>query len=247
MNRRVHVAEIPFVGRKLTVRVHVPLAEHEHELILRKIRIDERQRNAVEGEIPRRVPRVLPSVGHREDVGIVEVRPLVVSAFAPLLVILMIQPVLVGAHNARRNGRLLLMGATMNVFLNFTLDVVLGFSLGVVGVALSSSITAAVVLAFFAWRLSVSEPAFTIGPIARTMSLALVASAPVTIVAAVLCWMGLVPSDVVPAIATLLGIGIIGLIGYLLAAFWLGMEEPRTLVRLAIDRLFRRRLTARAE
>jgi hypothetical protein len=37
------------------------------------------------------------------------------------------------------------------------------------------------------------------------------------------------------------GIGMFAAIGYLLGASWLGMDEPRTLVRLAVDRLFRGR------
>jgi putative peptidoglycan lipid II flippase len=169
-----------------------------------------------------------------------------VAAFAPLLLLLMVQPVLVGAHNARRHGRLLATGATMNVVLNWVLDIVLGFSFGVIGVALSSSITVALVLAFFAWRLSISEADFTLRPIAATMGLAIVAIAPVTIAAALVCWTGLAPSGVVPGIAVLLGIGVVGGIGYVIAATWLGMEEPRTLVRRAVGRLFRGRLTGGA-
>jgi putative peptidoglycan lipid II flippase len=170
-----------------------------------------------------------------------------VAVFAPLLVLLMVQPVLVGAHNARRHGRLLAIGASMNVVLNCILDVVLGISLGVIGVALSSSISVAVVLAFFAWRLSISEPDFTLRPIVATTGLAILASAPVTIAAALVCWTGLIPSGLLPGIALLLGIGVLGVIGYLLAANWLGMEEPRALARRVVGRLFRGRLTGHAE
>jgi putative peptidoglycan lipid II flippase len=170
-----------------------------------------------------------------------------VAAFAPLLLLLMVQPVLVGAHNARRHGRLLATGASMNVILNSILDIVLGISFGVIGVALSSSITVALVLAFFAWRLSISEADFTLRPIAATIGLAIVASAPVTIVAALVCWTGLAPSGVVPGIAVLLGIAVLGVIGYVFAATWLGMEEPRTLARRAFGRLFRGRMTGGAD
>ena len=34
MHRRVHVAERPFVGRHLSVGMHVPFAQHQDELIL---------------------------------------------------------------------------------------------------------------------------------------------------------------------------------------------------------------------
>ena len=41
MHRRIDVAERPLVGRDLPVRVHVPLAEEQRELLLRELRIDE--------------------------------------------------------------------------------------------------------------------------------------------------------------------------------------------------------------
>src|SRR5438105_980958 len=40
VHRRINVAEIELVGRELAVGVHVPLAEHQNELLLREIRID---------------------------------------------------------------------------------------------------------------------------------------------------------------------------------------------------------------
>lgn len=166
-----------------------------------------------------------------------------VAAFAPLLLILMISPILVGAHNARRRGEVLFAGAAMNVILNFVLDIVLGISIGVVGVALSSSITSALVLAFFARRLTTSEDTFTLGPIARTMGLAVLASTPVTLVAALLCWTGQTPAGVLPSIALLVGIGVFGILGYLLLGDRLGMVEPRRVVRLTVGRLVRARPT----
>ncbi len=77
---RVHVAEGPLVGRELPVRVHVPLAREQQELLLGEVGVDEGERDAVEGEVPRRVPGVLPLVGHRDHVGVEEVRPLGVPA-----------------------------------------------------------------------------------------------------------------------------------------------------------------------
>ncbi len=113
-----------------------------------------------------------------------------VAAFAPLLLILMTSPILTGAHNARRRGQVLLSGAMLNVMLNVGLDVLLGITLGIVGVALASSIASSLVLLFFTRRMAVSEPDFTIGPVARTLGLATVASAPVSIATAILCWSG---------------------------------------------------------
>ena len=79
MHRRIHVAERPLVGGHLAVRMHVPLAREQHELLLGELGVDERERDRVEREIPRRVPRVFPLVGHRDDVGVVEMRPLPVA------------------------------------------------------------------------------------------------------------------------------------------------------------------------
>jgi hypothetical protein len=39
------------------------------ELLLGEVGVDERERHAVEGEVPGRVPGVLPLVGHRDDVA----------------------------------------------------------------------------------------------------------------------------------------------------------------------------------
>ena len=164
-----------------------------------------------------------------------------VAAFAPLVLILMVSPVLTGALNARRRGQVLLLGAMLNVVLNLVLDITLGFWLGVVGVALSSSVTSAIVLGFFAWRLTISEAALRLRPIGRTLRLALVASTPIAIAAALMCWTQPAPSGIVPGLAALLGIGVLGMVGYLLLATWLGMQESRTLVQLAADKLLRGR------
>ena len=76
MDRRIDVAERPLVRGQLPVRVHVPLAREEQELPLGELRVDQRERDAVEGEVPGREPWVLPLVGHREDVFGVELPPL---------------------------------------------------------------------------------------------------------------------------------------------------------------------------
>ena len=80
MHRRIDVAERPFIGGDLAVGVHVPLARQQQELFLRELRIDDGQRQCVEGEIPSGVPGILPLVRHGNDVGVVQVRPLAVAA-----------------------------------------------------------------------------------------------------------------------------------------------------------------------
>ena len=79
MHRRVDVAEVPLVGRDLAVGVHVPLAQHQLQLLLAEVRVDERQGEDVEGEVPGGVPGILPLVRHRDHVAVVHVVPVVVA------------------------------------------------------------------------------------------------------------------------------------------------------------------------
>ena len=84
MNRRVDIAESPFVGGQLAVGVHVPFAQKKDELILGKIGIDERQGNAVKREVPRCVPRIFPFIWHGQNVFVVKMRPILVAAVPAL-------------------------------------------------------------------------------------------------------------------------------------------------------------------
>ena len=75
MHRRVHVTEAPLVRRQLAVRVHEPFATEKKELVFGGRGVEVGERDAMEAQIPRRVPWVLPLVGHHEDVVAVEVSP----------------------------------------------------------------------------------------------------------------------------------------------------------------------------
>ena len=85
VHRRVDVAEVPLVGRQLAVRVQVVVAQHQVELLLGEVGVDHAQRDHVEGQVPGRVPRVLPLVRHRDDVVVEHVRPLGVAHAAAFL------------------------------------------------------------------------------------------------------------------------------------------------------------------
>ena len=76
VDRRVHVAEVPLVRGDLPVRMGIEALEHQEELLLGEVEVDERERDRVEREVPRRVPRVLPLVRHRNDVAVEHVEPL---------------------------------------------------------------------------------------------------------------------------------------------------------------------------
>lgn len=153
-----------------------------------------------------------------------------VAAFSPLMVVLMIGPILTSAHNARRRGVLLLVGGTLNVIINISLDLILGRWLGVPGIALASSVAESTVYALFLVRLTRGGDAFPIPALARDAVLALVASLPVAIPVAVLTWGDHMPSELAQSVAMLVAIGIVGLAGYVVVAGRLGLREPRMVV-----------------
>ena len=84
MDGRVDVAEVPFVGGQRPTRVLEPLPAQHRELVLRERRVDVRKRHAVERQVPRREPGVLPRVGHGEQVVGVEAAPAGVAAAVAL-------------------------------------------------------------------------------------------------------------------------------------------------------------------
>ncbi len=154
-----------------------------------------------------------------------------VAAFAPIIVITMCYPPFTGALNARRRGGVLLAGGVINVVLNLVLDIVFGVAFGAAGIALASSLTAIIVLVFFAYRVSRYEPDFELGPIRRTLVRSLLASLPVAIPIALLSWLGVAPRDLVGGFLSLAVFGTLGLLGYLLFALWLGVNEARELAQ----------------
>src|SRR5215472_296220 len=77
--RRVDVAEIPLIGRDLTGRVQINLAQKQVELLFGEIDIDRRQRKCMKGKVPGGEPRILPLVRHRDDVIADHVEPLAVA------------------------------------------------------------------------------------------------------------------------------------------------------------------------
>src|SRR6266404_2885152 len=79
MNGWVDISESPFVRGQLTVRVHIPLTQHQRELFFCKVRVDLRKWNRVEREVPCGVPGIFPFVRHGNDVSVVKVRPFMVT------------------------------------------------------------------------------------------------------------------------------------------------------------------------
>ena len=80
MHGRVDVAEVPLVGRQRTVGMLEPLPAHHQQLVLGEGGVDMGQRDGVEAQVPRGEPRVLPRVGHGQDVLCIHVRPPSIAA-----------------------------------------------------------------------------------------------------------------------------------------------------------------------
>jgi putative peptidoglycan lipid II flippase len=167
------------------------------------------------------------------------------AAYAPILVTLMALPILTGAHNARRRGRLMLVGGTLNVVLNIVLDITLGYWLGTAGIALASSIAEIVVVVLFIERLGGSVDAFDLRPLARTCVLALVATAPAAVAVAIVTRIGVIPDDTAIAVASLVACGVLGVASYVLLASAMGVETARTLLQFVLDRVARMRGSVR--
>ena len=75
MHRRIHIAEVPLVGGNLPIGVGIETAQHQQQLLLGEIEVHQRQGDRVEGQVPGRIPRVLPLVRHGDHVGVQHVKP----------------------------------------------------------------------------------------------------------------------------------------------------------------------------
>lgn len=161
----------------------------------------------------------------------------VVVAFAPMIALGVVQPVLIGAHNARRRATLLGAVAVANAALNIALNIAFGLVLGVGGVAVSTSLTALILLAFLATR--ISEPGFDLGFIvrygARTLGAAGIAVAPTLAVVATLpSGLGLGLAPVILALA----VSMVAI--YPFVAGRLGISEPLLVLAAVRERVWRR-------
>lgn len=156
---------------------------------------------------------------------------LVVVGFAPMLTLVMLQPIITGAHNTRRRGVLLGITAVANAVSNVALNLVLGQLLGVAGIALSTSLTVAGLLVFLCHRLAVAETDFDLPSVGKTALRAFAASLVPGIPAALFAW------TVGPGLGwpwsalSLFMAGALGLAAYLLMAAVLRLDEPVLLAR----------------
>ena len=105
MHGRIRVGKVPLVGRELAARMHVPLAEQEHDLPLRPLRVEPGKYDAVKRRVPSREPGILPLVGHCENVEVVDVPPARVAAVMSFLAVARARPGRRPARAPRCSGR----------------------------------------------------------------------------------------------------------------------------------------------
>lgn len=165
----------------------------------------------------------------------------VVAGFAPLLLMLMVSPILTSAHNALRRGGVLLATGVMNVILNLLLNVLFGSLIGAAGIALSTSVTAAIGVAFLASRLSELQASDSIGGLWLTLARTVPAVAVPALPAGVLAWTGVVGGDGFPALPGIVVLGSATLVVYALLCRRLGSPEIDLLVTAALRPLRRSR------
>ena len=85
VHRRVEIGELPFVRRNLPVRMLELLEQHQPQLVLREVGIDQSEDDGLEREIPGREPRILPFVRHRKDAHRVEMTPVPIASELPIV------------------------------------------------------------------------------------------------------------------------------------------------------------------
>ena len=171
---------------------------------------------------------------------------LVVAVSAPLVVTWTAHPTIDSALNARRKGKLLLAGGIITMVTNLTLDVILGYLFGLIGIALATTITSIVLLVVMSHLLSRLEPALSLRVVWRTLLKASVAILPSVLIFGVPIWAGVVDDALGPRVVVLVVAGVAGLTSYYHIARRLGLEEAAAIMAFGTNTLRRilRRLTA---
>jgi putative peptidoglycan lipid II flippase len=157
------------------------------------------------------------------DSADVAITTAVVAAFAPMIALGVMQPVLTGAHNARRRATLLGAVASANAVLNLFLNIVFGAVLGIGGIALSTSLTILITLSFLATR--ISEPGFDlrliVGYAVKALAAAGIAAAPTLAIAR------MIPSGLGLALAPIIAALFLSMAAlYVMVASHFGLTEP---------------------
>lgn len=173
-----------------------------------------------------------------------QITSLVLAAFSPLVFLMMVSSVLTSALNARRKGMVLLAASFIDIASHVTFGFGLGWLLGVVGVALASSITTMLTAAFFTFRLARIEQDFHIRPLMEHLGRSILASLPAGLLVGVLCWNGFYLEGLIGGLVSLAVYGIIGIAGFLAVSVRVGVPESQILASTVAARVRRRRAVA---
>jgi putative peptidoglycan lipid II flippase len=167
----------------------------------------------------------------------------VVAAFAPLILLWLVHPILNAAHNARRRGGLLARNAMLNAASNLALNLLFGSIMGVAGVALSTSVTGWTMVTILAIQLRNREPDFDLRGVARVAMKALGASLVPAIPIGFVAWIVRPTLDLGGQFLFLAGATLIGATTYLWIARALGVREPWIALRATLQAARRRSST----
>jgi putative peptidoglycan lipid II flippase len=110
------------------------------------------------------------------------------AAFAPLVVLAMVNAVAVSAHNAAGRTRLVGFVSLLNAAANLVLDLLLGFAFGVAGIAIATSLATLATALVLCERLAHSEPGFNWPEIRRAWLFATAAAGVPGVATGVVAW-----------------------------------------------------------
>jgi putative peptidoglycan lipid II flippase len=162
---------------------------------------------------------------------------LVVASLAPLFVLSMVQPVVIGSHNARRSGWTLFMAGVATAVLNLGLDLLLAPVMGVAGIGLSSSLALLVPLSALLFLLARREASFDLRGIASTAVRSAAAAAIPAAAVGWVAWHQVPTGQTAFDILLLIAGSIAGFAGYLVGAHLLRIDEVDQAVRAVTRRL----------
>ena len=126
---------------------------------------------------------------------------------------------------------MLFLAGVANVAIHLVLNLAFGLTFGVAGVALSTSVTMALVLGFLTMRLARTEPAFDLGDVAGSGIRAVAASMVPGVPIAAWVWVVYRPGSFLENLLLLVGLTIAGFVTYLVMASRFGLSEPVIVLR----------------
>ncbi len=123
----------------------------------------------------------------------------------------------------------------MTTVINLTLDVVLGYLFGLVGIAAATTITSIVLFVAQGRRLSKLEPELSLMVVWRRVVRSSLAILPSVVVFGLPIWAGLAGDELVVRVVVLVAAGVAGLTLYYRLARRLGLEEAHAITAFGVN------------